>query len=75
MDFHETWYGHYAIGGSSINRTFNFLRSTSPQRIVKYVRWEDDDDAITHNPLLMRDDVIASDDANILEDACAWNVA
>jgi hypothetical protein len=41
--------------------------------MLKAVRW-DDDDAIIHDPLRIRDDVISLDDATVLDDACAWNV-
>jgi hypothetical protein len=39
------------------------------------MRWDDVDDTITNNPVLMLEDVIACDDTLILDDACEWNVA
>jgi hypothetical protein len=59
IDFHEIWYGHYAVGDYSKFKIFNLIQSVIPMCwMLKLMRW-DQDDAIDHDPLCMHDDVIA----------------
>jgi hypothetical protein len=61
MDFHQIWYGRYAIGAWSLTVLFNFLQSPmTTRRFDKFVRLEDDD-SIIHDPLRMRDVIVLDD--------------
>jgi hypothetical protein len=54
MDFCEIWNGRYAIVDKFNLIISNFLHPVlRTWRMVEVVRWNDDDNAITHDPLRM----------------------
>jgi hypothetical protein len=51
MDFHEIWYGLYAIGDYSKRILCNLLHPVLPSwQLLEVVRWDD----VIHDPLRMR---------------------